>query len=94
MAAISLHDIDATVKELRPSKELGFVGMALPAFGTTARTSRATTASGPRCRTWSCRQLTFAIASTLPSTGSPDADLRSRDGRADIFTGVRNLLRR
>ena len=30
MAAISLHDIDAAVKEIKAVKEMGFAGIALP----------------------------------------------------------------
>ena len=32
MAAISLHDIDAAVKELKAVKDMGFAGIALPAL--------------------------------------------------------------
>jgi predicted TIM-barrel fold metal-dependent hydrolase len=95
MAAISLHDIDATVKELKAVKELGFVGIALPALPGTDRLYQ------PRYdRIWGTLQdlglvvnIHVAIASTLPEyrEALTLTSARAMVG-ADIFTSVRNLL--
>ena len=95
MAAISLHDIDAAVKELKAVKELGFAGIALPALPGTDR---------PYERrydpVWATLQelglvvnIHVAIASTLPVyTGALTLTSARAMVAADIFTSVRNLL--
>jgi predicted TIM-barrel fold metal-dependent hydrolase len=95
MAAISLHDIDAAVKEIEAVKEMGFAGIALPALPGADRLYQ------PRYdRVWAALQehelvvnIHVAIASTLPAyTEAPTLTSARAMVGADIFTGVRNLL--
>jgi predicted TIM-barrel fold metal-dependent hydrolase len=95
MAAISLHDIDAAVKELRAVKKLGFVGMALPALPGSDRLYLER--YDP---IWATLQelnlvvnIHVAIASTLPVyTGARTLTSARAMVGADIFTTVHNLL--
>ncbi|MGF6888878.1 putative TIM-barrel fold metal-dependent hydrolase [Nocardia sp. GAS34] len=95
MAAISLHDVDAAVKEIEAVKEMGFSGIALPALPGTDRPYQ------PRYdRVWAALQdndlvvnIHVAIGSTLPSyTEAPTLTSARAMVGADIFTSVRNLL--
>jgi predicted TIM-barrel fold metal-dependent hydrolase len=95
MAAISLHDIDAAVKEIKAVKEMGFAGIALPALQGAERPYEAK--FDP---VWAAVQdlglvvnIHVAIATTLPEyTGAPTLTSARAMVGADIFTGVRNLL--
>jgi predicted TIM-barrel fold metal-dependent hydrolase len=95
MAAISLHDIDAALKEIKAVKDMGFAGIALPALPGDDRLYQ------PRYEpVWAALQenelvvnIHVAIASTLPQyTGAPSLTSARAMVGADIFTGVRNLL--
>ena len=95
MAAISLHDIDAAVKEIKAIKEMGFAGIALPALPGADRPYQ------PRYEpVWAALQefgllinIHVAIATTLPAyTEAPTLTSARAMVGADIFTSVRNLL--
>jgi predicted TIM-barrel fold metal-dependent hydrolase len=95
MAAISLHDIEAAVKEIKAVKEMGFGGIALPALPGADRLYQ------PRYEpVWAALEehelvvnIHVAIASTLPQyTDAPTLTSARAMVGADIFTGVRNLL--
>lgn len=95
MAAISLHDIDAALKEIKAVKGMGFHGIALPALPGADRLYQ------PRYEpVWAALQendlvvnIHVAIASTLPQyTEAPTLTSARAMVGADIFTGVRNLL--
>jgi predicted TIM-barrel fold metal-dependent hydrolase len=95
MAAISFHDVDAAVRELRAVKELGFAGVAIPALPGEDRLYQ------PAYEIiWATLQelelvanIHVAIANTVPQY--PDAptltSARAMVG-SDIFTGARNIL--
>jgi len=95
MAAISLHDVDAAIKELKAVKEMGFAGIAWPALPGTDRLYQ------PRYdRVWATLEelelvvnIHVAIGSSLPSYTEARTltSARAMVG-ADIFTSVRNLL--
>jgi predicted TIM-barrel fold metal-dependent hydrolase len=95
MAAISLHDIDAAVAEIKAVKEMGFAGIALPALPGSDRLYQ------PRYEpVWAALQehelvvnIHVAIANALPHYDQAPSltSARALVG-ADIFTGVRNLL--
>ena len=95
MAAISLHDIDAAVKELKAVKEMGFVGIALPALPGADRPYQERYEP-----IWATLQeldllinIHVAIATTLPVyTGAKTITSARAMVGADIFTSVRNLL--
>jgi predicted TIM-barrel fold metal-dependent hydrolase len=95
MAAISLHDIDAALQEIKAVKGMGFHGIALPALPGADRLYQ------PRYEpVWAALQendlvvnIHVAIASTLPQyTEAPTLTSARAMVGADIFTGVRNLL--
>lgn len=95
MAAISFHDIDAAVQEIKAVKEMGFAGIALPALPGTDRLYQERYHP-----VWAALQdldlvvnIHVAIANTLPAyTGAPTLTSARAMVGADIFTGVRNLL--
>ena len=95
MAAISLHDVDAAVKELRAVKELGMTGIALPALPGADRLYQER--YDP---IWATLQelgliinIHVAIATTLPVyIGARTMTSARAMVGADIFTSVRNLL--
>ncbi|MGW6144830.1 amidohydrolase family protein [Streptomyces sp. NPDC055140] len=95
MAAISLHDIDAAVAEIKAVKEMGFGGVALPALPEGDRPYQER--YDP---VWAALQenelvvnIHVAIANALPEyTGAPTLTSARAMVGADIFTGVRNLL--
>jgi predicted TIM-barrel fold metal-dependent hydrolase len=95
MAAISLHDIDAAVKELKAIKEMGFAGIALPALPGADRPYQERYEP-----VWATLQdlgllinIHVAIATTLPVyTGAKTITSARAMVGADIFTSVRNLL--
>jgi len=95
MAAISLHDVDAAIKELKAVKDMGFAGIAWPALPGTDRLYQ------PRYdRVWAALEefelvvnIHVAIGSTLPQyTEAPTLTSARAMVGADIFTSVRNLL--
>jgi len=95
MAAISLHDIDAAIEEIKAIKEMGFAGIALPALPGSDRLYQ------PRYEpVWATLQdleltvnIHVAIANPLPSYAeAPTLTSGRAMVGADIFTGVRNLL--
>jgi predicted TIM-barrel fold metal-dependent hydrolase len=95
MAAISLHDIDAAIDEIKAIKDMGFAGIALPALPGSDRFYQ------PRYEpVWATLQdlelvvnIHVAIANPLPSyTEAPALTSARAMVGADIFTGVRNLL--
>lgn len=95
MAAISLHDIDAALAEIRAVKDMGFPGVAMPGLPGTDRMYQ------PRYEpVWSALEehglvlnIHVAVANALPSyTGAPTLTSARAMVGADIFTGVRNLL--
>jgi predicted TIM-barrel fold metal-dependent hydrolase len=95
MAAISLHDVDAAVKEIRAVKDMGFAGIALPALPGSDRVYEQR--YDP---VWATVQelglvvnCHVAIATTLPVyTGARTLTSARAMVGADIFTTVRNLL--
>jgi predicted TIM-barrel fold metal-dependent hydrolase len=95
MAAISFHDVDAAVQELRAVKDLGFAGVALPALPGDDRLYQPAYE-----RIWATLQdldlvanIHVAIANTLPGyTGAPTLTSARAMVGADIFTGARNIL--
>jgi predicted TIM-barrel fold metal-dependent hydrolase len=95
MAAISLHDIDAAVQELKAVKEMGFTGIALPALPGADRPYQERYE-----RIWATLQdlgllvnIHVAIAATLPVyIGAKTITSARAMVGADIFTSVRNLL--
>jgi predicted TIM-barrel fold metal-dependent hydrolase len=95
MAAISLHDIDAAVREIRAVKEMGFAGIALPALPDSDRVYEER--YDPIWATLQELGLVInchvAIATTLPVyTGARTLTSARAMVGADIFTTVRNLL--
>jgi predicted TIM-barrel fold metal-dependent hydrolase len=95
LAAISLHDIDAAVKELKAVKELGFAGMALPGLPDSDRLYMER--YDP---IWATLQeldlvvnIHVAIAGSLPVyIGARSITSARAMVGADIFTSVHNLL--
>jgi predicted TIM-barrel fold metal-dependent hydrolase len=95
LAAISLHDIDAAVRELKAVKELGFVGMALPGLPDSDRLYMER--YDP---IWATLQeldlvvnIHVAIAGSLPVyIGARSITSARAMVGADIFTSVHNLL--
>jgi predicted TIM-barrel fold metal-dependent hydrolase len=95
MAAISLHDIDAAVKELKAVKELGFAGMALPGLPESDRLYMER--YDPIWATLQDLDLVVnihvAIAGALPVyIGARSITSARAMVGADIFTSVHNLL--
>jgi len=95
LAAISLHDIDAAVKELKAVKELGFVGMALPGLPDSDRLYQER--YDPIWATLQDLDLVVnihvAIAGSLPVyIGARSITSARAMVGADIFTSVHNLL--
>jgi predicted TIM-barrel fold metal-dependent hydrolase len=95
MAAISLHDIDAAIGEIKAVKELGFGGIALPTLTGGDRPYQ------PRYEpVWATLQdlglvvnIHVAIASRVPSyMEAPTLTSARAMVGSDIFTDVRNLL--
>ena len=95
MAAISLHDLDAAIKELKAIKGMGFGGIALPTLPGTDRLYQEDYE-----QLWATLQdldlivnIHTAIANALPQySGAPTLTSARAMVGADIFTGVRNLL--
>jgi predicted TIM-barrel fold metal-dependent hydrolase len=95
MAAISLHDLDAAMAEVKAIKDLGFGGIALPTLPGTDRLYQERYEP-----LWATLQeldlvvnIHTAIANALPQyTGAPTLTSARAMVGADIFTGVRNLL--
>jgi predicted TIM-barrel fold metal-dependent hydrolase len=95
MAAISLHDIDAAVAEIRAVKDMGFAGIAWPTLPGEDRLYQ------PRYEpVWATLQeldlvanIHVAIANALPRyTGTPTLTSARAMVGADIFTTAHNLL--
>jgi predicted TIM-barrel fold metal-dependent hydrolase len=95
MAAMSLHDVDAAVRELHAAKALGFAGCAIPAVPDDERLYQS-----KYDPFWSAldelglvANIHVAIANKIPIyTGAPtNTSARAMVG-ADIFTGARTLL--
>ena len=95
MAAISLHDIEAAIDEIKAIKQMGFGGIALPALPGSDRLYQ------PRYEpVWATLEdlelvvnIHVAIANPLPSyMEAPTLTSARALVGADIFTGVRNLL--
>lgn len=95
MAAMSLHDVDAAVRELHAAKALGFAGCAIPAVPDSERIYQSKYE-----RFWATLEeldmvanIHVAIANKIPQyTDAPtNTSARAMVG-ADIFTGARNLL--
>jgi predicted TIM-barrel fold metal-dependent hydrolase len=95
MAAISLHDIDAAVKELKAVKDMGFVGMALPGLPGSDRLYQ-----DRYDPVWAALEqldlvvnIHVAIAGALPAySGARTLTSARAMVGADIFTSVHNLL--
>jgi predicted TIM-barrel fold metal-dependent hydrolase len=95
MAAISFHDIDAAVREVRAAKSLGFAGIAIPAVPDTNRIYEA-----DYDPVWTAMEdlglvanFHVAIANRIPTyLGAPTVTAGRALVGADIFTGVRSLL--
>jgi predicted TIM-barrel fold metal-dependent hydrolase len=95
MAAVSFHDPDAAVAEIKAVKELGFAGVAIPALPDNDRLYR--DVYDP---IWATMQdlgmvanVHVAIANSLPQyAGAPSITSSRAMIGADIFTGARNLL--
>ncbi|HEY1973529.1 MAG TPA: amidohydrolase family protein [Pseudonocardia sp.] len=95
MAAMSFHDIEATVKELHEVKALGFAGCAIPAVPETERLYQAK--YDPLWATMADLELVanvhVAIANRIPQyTGAPTLTATRALVGADIFTEARNIL--
>jgi predicted TIM-barrel fold metal-dependent hydrolase len=95
MAAISLHDIDQALVDIREAKELGCGGIALPDLPGSDRLYE------PQYRpVWALLEelelvvnIHVAIANALPEyKDAPTLTSARAMVGADIFTGVRNLL--
>lgn len=95
MAAISFHDLDAAVAEIKAVKELGFAGIAIPAVPDDRRIYR------PEYdKIWATLQdlelvanVHVAIANTIPRhSGAPSLTANRALIGYDIFTGARSLL--
>jgi predicted TIM-barrel fold metal-dependent hydrolase len=95
MAALSLHDVEAAVKEINAFKEMGFGGIALPALAGNDRHYE-----GQYGPVWAALQenelvvnIHVAIANSLPVySGAPTLTSARAMIGADLFTNVRNLL--
>lgn len=95
MAAISLHDVDQALKDIREAKDLGCGGIALPDLPGSDRLYEQQYRP-----VWSLLQelglvvnIHVAIANALPEyKGAPTLTSARAMVGADIFTGVRNLL--
>jgi predicted TIM-barrel fold metal-dependent hydrolase len=95
MAAISLHDMDAALDELKAVKDMGFGGIALPTLPGSDRVYQ--DRYDPLWATLQDLQLVVnihtAIANTLPLyMGAPTLTSARAMVGSDIFTGLRNLL--
>jgi predicted TIM-barrel fold metal-dependent hydrolase len=95
MAAISFHDVDAALAEVKAVKELGFGGIAIPALPDDGRLYR------PEFdKIWAAMQelelvanIHVAIANTIPQhSGAPSLTASRALIGADIFIGARGLL--
>jgi len=95
MAAISLHDVDQALVDIREAKELGCGGIALPDLPGSDRLYE------PQYRpVWALLEelelvvnIHVAIANALPEyKDAPTLTSARAMVGADIFTGVRNLL--
>jgi predicted TIM-barrel fold metal-dependent hydrolase len=95
MAAISFHDIEAAIEEIRAAKDLGFGGIAIPAVPDTDRIYQA-----EYDPIWGAMQdlelvanIHVAIANRIPTyLDAPSLTAGRALVGADIFTGARNLL--
>jgi predicted TIM-barrel fold metal-dependent hydrolase len=95
MAAISFHDIEAAIEEIRAAKDLGFGGIAIPAVPDTDRIYQA-----EYDPIWGVMQdlelvanIHVAIANRIPTyLDAPSLTAGRALVGADIFTGARNLL--
>jgi predicted TIM-barrel fold metal-dependent hydrolase len=95
MAAISFHDVDAALAEIKTVKELGFGGVAIPALTDDDRLYR------PHFdKIWAAMEelelvanIHVAIANTIPQhKGAPSLTASRAMIGYDIFIGARNLL--
>jgi predicted TIM-barrel fold metal-dependent hydrolase len=95
MAAISFHDVDAALAEVKAVKELGFAGIAIPALPDDGRLYR------PEFdKIWAAMEelelvanIHVAIANTIPQhSGAPSLTASRALIGADIFIGARGLL--
>jgi predicted TIM-barrel fold metal-dependent hydrolase len=95
MAAISFHDVDAAVDEIKAVKELGFGGVAIPSLPNDARLYR------PEYdKIWATMQelelvanVHVAISNTIPEhAGAPTLTASRAMIGSEIFIGARNLL--
>jgi predicted TIM-barrel fold metal-dependent hydrolase len=95
MAAISFHDLDSALVEIKTAKELGFGGIAIPAVPDDERLYR------PEYdKIWAAMQdqelvanVHVAIANAIPRhSGAPSLTATRALIGYDIFTGARNLL--
>jgi predicted TIM-barrel fold metal-dependent hydrolase len=95
MAAISFHDVDAALAEVKAVKELGFGGIAIPALPDDGRLYR------PEFdKIWAAMEelelvanIHVAIANTISQhSGAPSLTASRALIGAEIFIGARNLL--